>query len=108
MSHENSHFLRVAIFECFSLMTLMILLEQNFIRILVIFKSLFFHSDSFVNLIVNFFSFDQQFENFPILAMSAVANPNASQPEELCLVCQDISTGYHYGVSHSILNSLAH
>ncbi|PAV74800.1 hypothetical protein WR25_11818 [Diploscapter pachys] len=30
--------------------------------------------------------------------MSAVANPNASQPEELCLVCQDISTGYHYGV----------
>ncbi|VDO26611.1 unnamed protein product [Haemonchus placei] len=22
----------------------------------------------------------------------------ASQPEELCLVCQDISTGYHYGV----------
>ncbi|PIO66923.1 zinc finger, C4 type, partial [Teladorsagia circumcincta] len=23
---------------------------------------------------------------------------SASQPEELCLVCQDISTGYHYGV----------
>ncbi|CAB3403133.1 unnamed protein product [Caenorhabditis bovis] len=23
---------------------------------------------------------------------------NSSQPEELCLVCQDISTGYHYGV----------
>ncbi|WKY00631.1 hypothetical protein Q1695_015004 [Nippostrongylus brasiliensis] len=26
------------------------------------------------------------------------SNSSASQPEELCLVCQDISTGYHYGV----------
>ncbi|CAJ0941375.1 unnamed protein product, partial [Mesorhabditis belari] len=26
------------------------------------------------------------------------SNSQASQPEELCLVCNDISTGYHYGV----------
>ncbi|CAJ0578567.1 unnamed protein product, partial [Mesorhabditis spiculigera] len=28
----------------------------------------------------------------------AAASSQASQPEELCLVCNDISTGYHYGV----------
>ncbi|EFP09397.1 CRE-NHR-10 protein [Caenorhabditis remanei] len=26
------------------------------------------------------------------------SSANSSQPEEVCLVCQDISTGYHYGV----------